>query len=369
MRRIILSERSESKDAQDETRGLVPELFILQQRLLLLKGKIFMMKKGVKKFAASFFFALGVLLLILLIRKFGWGELFSTFRNLGWNLAYVMTVPLFWYVSQTLGWYFVLEETGQHVRLGQLLKIKLGGEAVNTLTPVSFVGGDPVRILLLTKTMPGTLSTASVVLDRTMQSLAVIVLLAVGMLAAWLDLELPAVWKATFPATTLALFGLIWFFIHRQKKGIFEFLSNFLSKLGIKKHRGENFQRHIEAVDQRISAFYRHNPRRFAAVLFFHVAGRLAGVLEIYLVAWLMAIPLSLLGALYLATLTVLVNVIFVFIPGSMGVMEGAYGALLLLLNLNPIEGVAIQLIRRLRSLFWIFIGLFVMLTYHKRKR
>ena len=52
-----------------------------------------------------------------------------------------------------------------------------------------------------------------------------------------------------------------------------------------------------------------------------------------------------------------------------MGVLEGAYGALFSVMGLNPVTGVAIQLVRRLRTLFWVLIGLGFMLTYYKLKK
>ena len=91
------------------------------------------------------------------------------------------------------------------------------------------------------------------------------------------------------------------------------------------------------------------------------------GVGEIYLIARLLKIPIGFEGALYLASLTVLINIVFVFIPGSMGVLEGAFGALCHLLNLNPLSGVAIQLVRRLRAIFWVFVGLILMVTLKRR--
>ncbi|MBI2338752.1 MAG: flippase-like domain-containing protein [Deltaproteobacteria bacterium] len=319
-----------------------------------------------KKLINPLFFVAGLVLLSFLIRKFGYMELVRTFRDLGWDLIYVLVIPFSWYSLHTLGWYLALEETGRHINFWSLLKIKLGGESVNTLTPVSFMGGDPVRILLLKKRMPGTLSTASVVLDRTMQSLGTVILLTIGMFCAWVALDLPSAWKILFPVITGGIGGLTWFFIHRQKKGIFDFLTRAVSRFGFRKLRAEKFLKPIEEIDGRISHFYHHNPRRFYTVLACHLTGRLCGVAEIYLVAHFMSIPLPLLGALYLATLTVLVNIVFVFIPGSMGVMEGAYGILLHLLGLNPIAGVAIQLVRRLRTIVWIFIGLSLMFLYNR---
>lgn len=326
------------------------------------------MQSKIKKYSSPFFFILGLVLFILVVRRLQVAELLNTLQSLGWQVIYTLLFPLTWYVCQTVAWFYVLEETGRHVSLFHLIKIRLIGEAVNTSTPVSFMGGDPVRIYMLQKKMPGALSAASIVLDRTLQSLAVIVLLLIGLMLAWHVLELPPKWKIFFPCLTLAMTFLLWFLIHRQQRGLFRFLSQFLSRLGFTKHLTESFQGKIHEMDQRISQFYRSNRGRFFTVLGFHFVARLMGVIEIYLIAYFLNIPLSAIQALFLASLSVLINMTFVFIPGSLGVMEGAYGALFHLMGLDPTGGVALQLVRRLRALFWVLVGLGLMIVYGKLK-
>lgn len=322
------------------------------------------MKRLFQRVAGPFFFGVGCILLYVLIQRIGVSELFGAIYLLGWRVGFVLILPLVWYFFQTLAWFFVLEEMNEHVSLKDLLRIKLVGESVNTLTPVSFMGGDPVRIYLLQKKMPITLSTASIVLDRTMQSLAVVMMLFAGLIVAWATLELPSLWRIMFPCLIVMTGLVLWFFIHRQRKGIFIFFSKVGGRLGLKRHLTESIQEKLGSMDQRISEFYRKSPGRFVSVLVCHFLARMVGVFEILLVAGLMMIPLGLDGSLILATLSVLVNMVFVFIPGSMGVMEGAYGALFILMALNPTGGVALQLIRRLRSAFWVFVGLLFMLKY-----
>lgn len=314
-----------------------------------------------KRWANPFFFLLGLALLYTLIHRFGVHELVKTFELLGYRLVYILILPLVWYLFQAAAWFLILEETGTHVSFWRLFTIKLMGESVNTLTPISFIGGDPVRIYMLQKDMPGTLSTASVVLDRTIQSLAVVLLVLLGLLFAWFELELPPAWEIAFPVLTAVMFAMVAFFIHRQKKGIFEFVSAGLSKMGFKRHLTGSLPEKIAVLDERISRFYRHDPKRFALTVGLHFMARLVGVVEIYLIASFLQTPLTWAGALFLASLSVLVNMVFVFIPGSMGVLEGAYGALFHLMGLNPVSGVAVQLIRRVRTLFWVAIGLIPM--------
>lgn len=322
--------------------------------------------KKIKRITGPLFFMIGCTILYVMLKKFGFSQILTTIVELRYWVLFVCAFPLTWYVAQTLGWYFVMSETAQHVSFWQLLKIKLSGEAVNTMTPISFMGGDPVRIYLLKKRMPTTLSTASTVLDRTMQSLAVILFLLSGLGLAWLTIDLPPLWKKLFPIVVVTMLGLVWFFIHHQRKGIFEFLSRLLTRLGFKRHQSERIQDRIAELDERIARFYGQHPWRFILVLLMHFLARVLGAFEIYFIAQFLNIDMGLLGGFYLASLSILVNFVFVFIPGSMGIMEGAYGALCHLMGLAGYVGVAIQLVRRLRALFWIFVGLLLMLLYNK---
>lgn len=322
--------------------------------------------KKLQNISSLLFFLIGLVLLSFVIRRFGGWELWETFSQIGWKIIFILILPLSWYMAQALAWYVVMEETGQHVSYWSLLNIKLSGESINTLTPVSWMGGDPVRIMMLRKRMPGTLSTAATVLDRTMQSLAVVVFLLIGLSVAWLTIDLPQNWEYVFPGLTLLLIVMVAFFIYRQKKGIFKHLTKILDLIGLKRLNTTHLQEKTEALDKRIAQFYGEHPQRFLQALGLHVLGRLLGVLEIFYIAQFLGIPLGLSGALLLASLTVLVNMMFVFIPGSIGVMEGAYGAILHVLGQEAVAGVAIQLVRRLRTIFWIFVGLVLMLIYTK---
>ena len=76
----------------------------------------------------------------------------------------------------------------------------------------------------------------------------------------------------------------------------------------------------------------------------------------------------TLLAALILTALAPMVNAVFTFVPGALGVMEGAYGAVLYLMGFNPAIGITIQIARRLRAAFWIGLGL-LFLGAHERKK
>ncbi len=311
-----------------------------------------------------FFFGVGVVLLVMLVQKVGLKEVLGTIHNLEWRIIYVLIFPITWTAIQSYAWWRVLYDSDTTVKFRHVFLAKIVGEAINTVTPVSFLGGDPYRIYLLQKRATKTDSTFSVVIDRTMYMLAVVMMLFMTVIGAWFYLPLPGVWQILFPVITAFFFLAFVLVVFFQKKGMFGILSRFLQRVGIQRERLKNIEHKITEIDTLISGFYSKSHSHFFEIMTLQFLGRFLGVIEIYLIVQLLNLPVNFTECLFLTTLGILINLVFVFIPGSMGVMESGYGALFHLLNLNPAYGVAIQLIRRIRTFFWIGLGLLIMVVY-----
>ena len=322
----------------------------------------------IKSKLSLIFFIIGIVLLISLIKKVGWHEVLSYFKKLDYKIIYVFLFPMTWYSIQSFAWWRVLTDDGVKVSLIHVFLTKITGEAVNTVTPLSFFGGDPYRIYLLQKKISKTDSASSVVIDRTMYFLGVFLLLFVTFFVAWFRLPLPGHWRVLFPAIIVLFFIIFFLLIKIQKKGMFTFISRLVLKTGIQRDRIESYSDKIADLDQQIGGFYKKHKLHFFEILGLHFSGRILGAFEILIIANLLGLPIEFYLCLYLASLTVLINVMFVFIPGSMGVMESGYGALFYLLNIAWEHGVALQLVRRIRAFFWIGIGLLIILFYKPKK-
>lgn len=319
---------------------------------------------------SAFFFLIGLTLLYQLVKKVGVDEILATFHKLDWKILYILILPVTWYSIQTLAWYRVLCFDGQKTSFWRVFLAKIAGEAVNTVTPLGFAGGDPVRIYLLQMDTSKTASTASVVIDRTMQTLGIVLMFLTTLIMAWLYLPLPRQWRTLLPLITVGFILLCWGLVRLQHRGgTFVFLSQTLGRFGVRPEKLKAITETMSSLDKSISAFYKRSHTHFFEILFYQYLGRLLGVLEITLIAHLLGYPITFTHGLFLSSLSVLINIIFVFIPGSMGIMEGGYGAVFHLLKLNPAMGIAIQLFRRIRTFFWIFLGLIIIPLFKPRNR
>src|SRR5262249_57420611 len=101
----------------------------------------------------------------------------------------------------------------------------------------------------------------------------------------------------------------------------------------------------------------------------FHLLGWLMGAVETWLFLHVLQIPASLTTALVIETLGSAVRFATFFIPGSLGALEGANTAAFVALGLGAPAGLAFSLLRRLRQVVWIALGVLVLLLARARMR
>jgi len=314
-----------------------------------------------------FFFLLGLSLFGFLIYKFNPRELAANLSQMGFKFIFILLVALAWYVAYSLAWEIFLKGLNRGIKLSHIFKIKVAGEAVNSMTPLSWGAGDPARIWMLKEKIPVQEGTASVVVDRTLNNLAIALFMIIGAVISFYKLSLPPSLRVGLMATILIIIGGALFLYYRSHEGLFEFFVDLLKKLRIKKHFSEKTLKNVAETDGHISQFYKSNKKGFVIAWSLHFFGRLCGVLEIYLAARFLGYPLGFLEAYLLASMAVIVNMLFVFIPGSLGVMEGAFAGIFSLLHLDPLMGASIQVTRRLRVVFYGILGLIFMASIQKQ--
>ncbi len=105
--------------------------------------------------------------------------------------------------------------------------------------------------------------------------------------------------------------------------------------------------------------------RVFALDLGFHALA----VVEVFLtLGWLLGDRSPTLAqAIVFEALNRVVTVAFKFVPFRIGVDEALSGAIAPLLALNPAAGVALAVVRKIRSLFWAGVGLMLVATHRGR--
>jgi len=315
------------------------------------------------------FLAIGAVLLAILIRKIGISTILTNVGELGWLFIPILCISAIWYALYTTAWMQFLHRLGDGIGFWELFKIKITGEAVNTLTPANFIGGDPMRIYLLKKNFSMAEGAASVVVDRTLQTAATIFVIMLGIIVGFVTFEaLPSNIKFGVPIVVTISAIFITFILIHQRRGFFSLILNICKRLKIKREFSERTVSRFMELDSHIVDFYEANHRGFLIALACHITGRLLGIIEIYAIGRIVSDDFTLFAALMLSALAPMINVVFAFVPGAFGVMEGAYSGALYFLHLDPAIGITIQIAKRLRAAFWIILGL-LFLGAHDRKK
>ena len=111
-------------------------------------------------------------------------------------------------------------------------------------------------------------------------------------------------------------------------------------------------------MDRTLHTFYRHTPRRLTLSIAFHLIAWLLGAVESYLILQFIGVPVSLLTATVIEAFGTGVRFATFLVPASLGVQEGGFVVTFVALGLSAADGVAFGLVRRLRELVWVAVGL-----------
>lgn len=97
-------------------------------------------------------------------------------------------------VAYVLGWWLILRIYGVDLPLPSVIAARLGGYAVSYLTPTLYFGGEPVRALMAMKrtSATGPRLIATIVVERFLGGIAVLVFLVIGTFSVALHPEIDA---------------------------------------------------------------------------------------------------------------------------------------------------------------------------------
>lgn len=290
----------------------------------------------------------GIALLIALVAYQGADAVGGALAAVGWA---TILVVLSRFVPIALDGYVwgYLFPADHRPRLSVLLWTRWIGESVNTLMPALQVGGAVVRTrLLVHKSVPGRFAGASVVVDLTLSTLTQLLftLVGVGLLLAHYGNSDIA--KGVGAGAGLGLL-MVTAFCVVQHRGLFGSLIGLLARVA----KGRDWVAAVggaAALDDAIRALYRHRWR-----LSVNAAGQFIawtiGAAEIWLALYFMGYPVTVADALLLESLVLAVRAAAFFVPGALGVQEGALVLLGAVVGLSPEVALALSLVKRVREL------------------
>ena len=312
---------------------------------------------------------LGLLLLGYLVGTLGLADILRNLSVMRWAFLHVLLLAFGWHITNSVAWRCAFPADAFRPRLVSLFMAKLAGEAVNQLTPLANLGGEPLKAYLLRQQSPTSRGLASVVINKTGQVFTGLAFTAVGLSLVILYWDVPqsipmpirAGLAALFVAAALLLYG-----VYRKQRRMFSSLLGFARRLGIRLDLIERRMAKAVRIDENISRFYRHHRARFGLVMLFHACGWMLGACETYVILRALGTGIDFEVAFLITSLTVIINSLFFFMPSNIGVLEGGQVFLFLTLGLDPAVGLSLGIVKRMRKVFWISVG-WLFLTHLSR--
>jgi hypothetical protein len=306
--------------------------------------------------------AAGLALLALMVRQAGVTRVVSSLAAIGPWFAPVVVVSAAWTVVNAWAWSLALLPA--RPRRAGLVRAVLAAEAVSNVTPLMSLGGEPLKVLLLKPAVGGEAAAASVVADNLVHAASAAVFMAVGLLSGgWafaLDRRVVAALVAGVGIAAAAAAyllrasagGLLAPFIRLAFRAVAPLASG----------EGAAADDRARRVDTTVRDFLRAGAWRVWVSLGLHLAGRLLGAVEAWIILAALGTPISLAGAVFVVAIAhVFVNLVFAFVPSQLGVQEAAAYLLFGAVGLDPAAAVALMLARRVRGFFWNGVGLLLL--------
>ncbi len=274
-------------------------------------------------------------------------DVWTLLSTSGWQL---LLLPLIWvpnFLFAGAGWRRLFPEQHRPTPLQGVAGIWMA-RAVNNLLPVASIGGEVAKArLAFLWGHPATVATASVIVDKTIQVVAVIIwgLTGVGcLLYLSLDDRLALIALSGFGVLTLCVVGL--FLV--QRAGMLGFLARFGEKLlRIESLNGVSLS--AQETDAEVMNIYQRRRPLLQAVAL-RVLALVVQTGEVWLGCVLLGYPIGILEAVLLKSLTFTLSDIAFVVPNAYGVQEGAFILIGSLVGLSSEQALALSLALRIRD-------------------
>jgi uncharacterized protein (TIRG00374 family) len=310
------------------------------------------------------FFAVGLALLIWLVYAY-WAQVEQSIINAGWGILLVIALNILRHFGRSFSMYLAVSPEHRNFKFRSALLARFGGEAVNFFTFTGPFLGDATKAVLLRRNTPLTESASAVILDNILYYISVVMMILAGVAVLVAKFgSSGSVMNEVLLAIVVVFFFLFVVFVVAvlRKPEPFSHVVRFLEKRGWAPAFVTKHAEGIRDVEKNVFQFYHERRRDFFLIFLTSVAVHMVSVMEVYFVLGFLGEERNIANAFIIESLTKVINAVFGFVPGTIGVYEGGNGLILKTLHLGTAQGVALALIRRAGILFATAIGVIVLL-------
>jgi hypothetical protein len=302
--------------------------------------------------------------LVYIIWSTGVEQLWNDLVTQGWAIIPYLALTGIENSFHTLSskWCFSREHRSA-IPFWRLFLVYQTGYALNLVTPTAEIGGEIARGVVFEKYVPGSEAASAVIINKFAYSIARMIIAAAftGLTVIFYPLD---TWQALLIAAgSILTTGALLLFALLQAKGLFgpallraAFFLGDKVKSWIRTNIGE--------LDRRLRDYYINNRSDLFMAIVWDLCGFVVGTLQKWYLMWILlsvipgSKPVTLLDAAAVWGITTLLDMIFFFVTGGMGVHEGGHKLAFEAIGRSGEKGVALSVVARIDQFFWIVVGL-----------
>lgn len=322
------------------------------------------MKSRLARYINLVLLLLGLGLLVVLLVRLDLREVKDKLIQTGWYFIPAFASYVLGLATTSLAWLYIIDPEASRARFRDLFAAFWAGHAINISTPTGNLG-EVLKGTLVRDKVDGDELVASLVTLNFLSSVVPLIFTVIGPVLCMLFIDLPMNVMLATLGVALALFIPVTAIYILLRLGVASVLIRILQKLPLVKLKDPDaLLKKAKSIDRRIREFKSRRTARFYKAIAWLFFVRLTQVAEVWFIL-LALLPEQ--GALWLFLLAVLTQTVsqlliwvLTFIPGQVGVAEAGSALLFKLLHLDPLVGFSMELIRRIRKILGIAIGLLI---------
>ena len=300
-----------------------------------------------------------------LLRHFGLSHVVGYVRLVGWGLGATIAIEAIARIANTIGWRITIADYPPALGFGELFAARIAGEAIDYVTPSAQLGGQFVMALMVRRKLAMAAGLATVVVAALAEAAGQIGFISGALLTALpFAARLHHLLGPVIGGLAIAI-ALAAGFFYVQLKHPFSHLWRAAAKLDIPQLGNPEVKAAAAEADKLLIDFYAQHRGRFGVAALCYLIAWSMGPIEILIYLTLLHQPVTWTTPVLVEALGLLVERVTFLIPGKLVSQEGGKALILSALGYPAAIGFAIGLLRRIKELTWVLMGL-LSLTIHR---
>ena len=304
----------------------------------------------------------GLALLAWLVVRSGPARLLRDLENVGWWMLALLALAALRNAARTQAVRLALGDDRRKFSFGSMYAVLLVSGAVKFVSVAGLVVGEAAKGWLLNRRVSGPRAASAVLVDVLLYyfTAALFTLGSIGLFFALFHASHAASRAGIFAALAVVAALAIGVLAFRRRWLSAGRILSPLARWGFVRH--PDTVRRAGEIDSQIFDF-RHSHRvAFSGILFFDFASHFLAAAEVAAILWLLGFGAHFAVGVIGEGLTKVVETGGLLVPGDVGLYQGGTGLIFRALGYGVSTGVAIGIIRQIRSILWAGIGFLALL-------